>query len=200
MNTSVQGNFIEYTSEDQTVHVKVLRSKDNKKITTKQVSTSCTKQWKVRVKLEEKKKVKKHMVGVRARRKLDLQRKRHKEYVSNKQPHSDSSIFSKDEMLSSAGKSMNEHDYSLSAHLETNKMDVTNYNIKHEDSPNRSVNTDHDHSYSVKIHAETSSRNTSKLQMNDNMYVKISENTDKESNLNAETSSKDVTNIGMSEI
>ena len=199
VNTSMYRNFIEYTSEDQTVHVKVLRSKDEKKITTKQVSTSHTKQYKGQVKLEEKKKVKKHVEVVRVRRKLALQRKRHKEYVSNKRPHSDTSISSEDEMLSVVEKSMNEQDYSLPAHLEPNKTDMANHDVEHEDSANRSVNTDHDHSYSVQINAEMSCKNMSKLQIYDKMHGHMSENTDKVSNSNAETSNKDVTNVPMSQ-
>ena len=197
VNMSVHGNFIEYALEDQSVHVKVLRSKDDNKIKTEKVSTLSSKEWKLHVKLEEKKQVKKHMEGVRVRRKLALQRKRHKEYVLNKWPQSDTSISSEDEMLSVVGKSNNEHDYSLPAHSEQNKPDVTNGKVHPELSANRSVNTKRDHSYSVQINADMSTKDMSNVQMYDNICVEMSENTDKVCNINADMSTKDMTNVDM---
>ena len=183
VNTSMHGNFIEYTSQDQNVHVKVLRSKDDKKIKIEKVSTASSKQWRLRVNLSEKKEAKKHMEGVRMRRKLALQRKRHKEYVLSKWPVSDTSISSKDETVTVVVKDKHDPQNSVAAHSEENEQNVANADVQSEMSGNTSLCTDHDHSYCRHINSGESTMNTNNVTVDDKKALKMSENTDQISNM-----------------
>ena len=85
MDVTVSPNFIQYDSEERPLHIKVVQQAiDTKHVKTEDISERISKRWKLRIKLSDRKINKMYMDRVKRRRKLELQRKLHRQSVKRK--------------------------------------------------------------------------------------------------------------------